>query len=49
MKVKFDMAGVLHVVPEDSVEAMALRYWEKEYEAHGGRMIEVETAIPEEE
>lgn len=49
MKIKFDNNGVLHVVPEDSTEMMALRYWEKEYHTHGSKMIEVDTEMPTEE
>ena len=46
MKIEFDNASVLTIVPDDSVEAMALRYWEKEYETHGPKMLAVETQIP---
>lgn len=46
MKIQFDNQSVLHIMPENSTEAMALRYWEKEYEQHGGAMIEVQTKIP---
>lgn len=49
MNVKFDNNGVLYVVPENSTETMALRYWEKEYQTHGSRMIEVVTEIPNDE
>ena len=46
MRLEFTPQMVLKVVPETSVEAMALRYWEKEYLEHGTKMLEVFTEIP---
>lgn len=46
MIVEFTDESVLRVIPETSIEAMALKYWEKEFEAHGVKMFEVETKTP---
>lgn len=46
MRIYFDDNDVLHVAPSDTVEAMALKYWAKEYAAHGAKMLEVETDVP---
>jgi hypothetical protein len=42
MRVYFDEHDVLHLCPEDTTEAMALKYWMKEYAAHGSKMLDVE-------
>lgn len=46
MKVYFDNDDTLHIRAENSVEAMALKYWKGEYEAHGDKMLEVDTEVP---
>lgn len=46
MKLEFAPDMSLVIVPESSVEAMALRYWEKEYREHGDKMLQVVTEIP---
>lgn len=46
MKMEFGPNMALRIVPENSIEAMALRYWEKEYREHGEKMLEVVTDIP---
>lgn len=42
MHLRFDENGVLHLCPENHTEAMALKYWAKEFATHGARMIEIE-------
>ena len=42
MKVYIDDAMVLHICPKDGVEVMALKYWYKEFQTHGMKMLEVE-------
>lgn len=46
MRIEFAPDSAMRIVPETSVEAMALRYWEKEFEEHGIKMITVVTQIP---
>ena len=46
MKIEFGPDSSLRIVPETSVEAMALRYWEKEFEEHGTKLLHVVTQIP---
>lgn len=46
MKLKFTDDSVLTIVPRDSVEAMALRYWWEEYQKHGAALLAVETKVP---
>jgi hypothetical protein len=46
MRLEFGPTMALRIVPENSVEAMALRYWEKEYREHGDKLLEVVTDIP---
>jgi hypothetical protein len=36
----------LVIGPDNSVEAMALKYWMKEYAEHGDKVLEVDTAVP---
>lgn len=31
----------MHICPENTTELMALKYWMKEYLAHGPKMLEV--------
>lgn len=45
MKIEFDEDATLIIMPENSVEAMALKYWAKEYEAHGDKVLEVSTDV----
>lgn len=46
MKLEFAPDMTLCIVPENSIEAMALRYWDKEYREHGDKMLQVVTDIP---
>jgi len=46
MKTYFDDDCVLHVVPENTSDTMAMRYFEQEFAKHGPRMIELHTEIP---
>lgn len=46
VKVYFDDKDVLHVVPKDSIGVMALKYWKKEFEEHGEKVLEVDTQVP---
>lgn len=45
MRVEFDSDDTLIIMPENSVEAMALKYWAKEYEEHGSKVLEVSTDV----
>ena len=42
----FDEDCVLHVVPRDSFQAMAMRYYSEEFQRHGPRMLELHTEVP---
>jgi len=42
MKVYFKEDDTLVVEAECNVEAMALKYWMKEYAAHGNKVFEIE-------
>jgi hypothetical protein len=46
MRIYFRDDDTLVVAASDSVEAMALKYWLAEYEKHGEKLFEVETAVP---
>ena len=46
MKLYFRDDDTLVVAASDSVEAMALKYWLKEYEEHGDKVFEVDTTVP---
>lgn len=46
MRVYFRDDDTLVIGPDNSVEAMALKYWMKEYEAHGAKVLEVDTTVP---
>jgi hypothetical protein len=41
MKLEFDENMVLHICPESNIELMALKYWAKEYQTHGSKMLEI--------
>jgi len=43
MRIYFDDDDTLHITPENTVEAMALKYWKKEYAEHGDKVLEVDT------
>ena len=43
MRIYFDNDDTLHIVPEDSIEAMALKYWKGEYKEHGDKVLQVDT------
>lgn len=45
MRATLDDTCVLHIVPESTTELIALRYWVKEYLAHGAKMLEVATSV----
>ncbi len=45
MRIEFDSDDTLIIMPENSVELMALKYWRKEYEEHGDKVLEVGTAV----
>lgn len=45
MKLEFGADMVLHIVPENSVEVMALKYWELEFREHGTKLLNVVTEI----
>jgi hypothetical protein len=45
MRIEFDSDDTLIIMPENSVEAMALKYWAKEYAAHGDKVLEVSTDV----
>jgi hypothetical protein len=46
MKVYFDADDVLHIVPKNSKEVMALKYWIGEFKEHGVKMLAIETEVP---
>lgn len=46
MKIYFRDDDTLVVGASDSVEAMALKYWLKEYETHGDKVFEIDTTVP---
>lgn len=46
MRIYFDNDDTLHICPENSIEAMALKYWAKEYDEHGSKVLEVDTEVP---
>lgn len=46
MRIYFDDTDTLHICAEDSVEAMALKYWKGEYAEHGSKLLEVDTEVP---
>ncbi len=41
MQVDFKVDGTMIIVPESSVELMALKYWMYEFQKHGVKMLEV--------
>lgn len=46
MKLEFNEDKALVIVPENTVEMMALKYWEMEYREHGDKMLTVVTTLP---
>lgn len=46
MRLYFRDDDTLVVGASDSVEAMALKYWLKEYAEHGDKVLEVDTTVP---
>lgn len=46
MDVRFKDDCTLVIVPTNSVEAMALRYWAEEYKKHGDKMLDVDLTVP---
>jgi len=49
MRVYFDVDDTLHIEPENSVERLALKYWTLEYKEHGGKVLAVDTEIPDDD
>jgi transposase-like protein len=43
MRIYFTPDDTLHVCPETDVEAMALKYWRKEFMEHGLKVLEIHT------
>lgn len=41
MVIQFKPDGTMVIVPETSVELMALKYWMYEFQKHGTKMLEV--------
>lgn len=41
MNVNFKTDGTMVIIPESSVELMALKYWIYEFKKHGNKMLEV--------
>ena len=41
MVLEFKPDGTMVIVPESSVELMALKYWMYEFQKHGVKMLEV--------
>lgn len=39
MRLFFGSDDTLHIVPENDIECMALKYWILEYKAHGPKML----------
>lgn len=46
MRIYFRDDDTLVVAASDSVEAMALKYWMKEYAEHGNKVFEVDPTVP---
>jgi hypothetical protein len=46
MDVRFKPDDTLCIVAETSIEAMALKYWLREYAEHGDKVLEVVTDVP---
>lgn len=46
MRVYFRDDDTLVVGAENSVEAMALKYWAKEYAEHGDKVLEIDPVVP---
>lgn len=46
MHIIFKADDTLRICPDNSVEAMALKYWAREYEEHGDKVLEVMTDVP---
>jgi hypothetical protein len=45
MKITFSDDDTLIIIPESGIEAMALKYWKKEFDEHGSRVLEVVTDV----
>lgn len=46
MRLYFRDDDTLVIGAQDSVEAMALKYWLSEYKTHGDKLLEVDTDVP---
>lgn len=46
MRVYFKDDDTLVIGASDSVEAMALKYWMKEFAEHGAKLLDVDTVVP---
>jgi hypothetical protein len=42
MKATIDAHCVLHIMPCDTVDVIALKYWAKEFVTHGVKLIEID-------
>lgn len=47
MYITFDKEGVLNIKPENQADVMTLKWFMKEFSAHGGKMINIETELNE--
>lgn len=45
MKAILDENCVLHILPCNSTETIALKYWVKEFNTHGVKMLEVADSV----
>lgn len=46
MRLHFKPDDTLVICPETSTEAMALKYWQREYDEQGDKLLEVDTDVP---
>jgi hypothetical protein len=46
MRIEFGKDDTLIIMAENSIEAMALKYWKGEFEEHGEKVLHVSTDYP---
>lgn len=46
MKLYFKPDNTLVIIPENTVEMMALKYWQHEYDEHSSKVLEVRLDVP---
>ena len=46
MKIEFGKDDTLIISAENSIEAMALKYWQNEFDKHGEKVLHVSTDYP---